>query len=671
MSETATPNPPIAPAGRDAWRRVAPVATSSITMGVLLAWASWPITAAQLVPQFGLDPSWQASLAMAAHRHLHFGTEVVWTYGPLGFLTTRQLYFPLQAFAALWFHFGLATATFAVLVAALRRHTSLPVAVVVAYAAGFPMAAIWGGEEVLLPLALVIAVRVLSRPSESTRLLPWLTLGALTAFMALEKLGLAGGIGAVTVIALGCSASRGRLRNIGVTAASFSVGFPVGWFGTGNRVGNLAAYARSAREAAVGYPAMALDPVAGYHRFVIVAGLVAIAVIAMAATYARRLRYPPVETDREPGLPGDGERVAFPAAAGMVGATALVLWLLFKEGFVRQIQHQVVFFAAIPLIIAAFVLGPAPTPRDEERTRPATRSGVRLVVALLVASLIAFASFGPVPATFADPITSARGFLGTLRGIALASRRHDVVNAARAAQQSYYAIPPAMLARIGSSTVDVDPVEQSVAWAYPTLHWKPLPTLQSYFAYTGALDRLNVDAIDSRHAPQFILRQRPWTIDGRRADFDAPATRIAIECNYRPVAATSRWQLLEHTDGRCGTPRELGRVHVRFGESVTVPGAAADEMVVARIDLHLPWWWRLADTLYKPPMITMRVDDAAVASRFLAGTASQPHLMAPARTTDFRPPFRAFPIHTFELGVAGTSSAGYSATITFSAIPMA
>ena len=90
------------------------------------------------------------------------------------------------------YHFATAAAAFAVLIAAVRRSTSLPIAVVVAYVAGYPLVVVWGGSEVLLVLALVLTVRVLSRGAGRQRGdRPVARLRqALTAFTALEKLSL-------------------------------------------------------------------------------------------------------------------------------------------------------------------------------------------------------------------------------------------------------------------------------------------------------------------------------------------------------------------------------------------------------------------------------------------------------------------------------------------------
>ena len=40
-------------------------------------------------PPLELDPSWHAALEYATVHHLQFGTQIVFTFGPLGFLSTR------------------------------------------------------------------------------------------------------------------------------------------------------------------------------------------------------------------------------------------------------------------------------------------------------------------------------------------------------------------------------------------------------------------------------------------------------------------------------------------------------------------------------------------------------------------------------------------------------
>src|SRR5689334_24647044 len=102
-----------------------PVVTSTPFLSVVLAMLAWPGRTSPLVPQAGLDPSWHAGLAMAAHHGLPFGTRMVFTFGPLGFLSSPTLYYTNQALLAFVFRFALGTALFAVLVSAIRRYVSL------------------------------------------------------------------------------------------------------------------------------------------------------------------------------------------------------------------------------------------------------------------------------------------------------------------------------------------------------------------------------------------------------------------------------------------------------------------------------------------------------------------------------------------------------------------
>jgi hypothetical protein len=67
--------------------RLVRVVGSSWTLGILAALAGWQV--ALMHPFVGLDASWQAALYMAAERGLGFGTQIVFTYGPLGFLNQR------------------------------------------------------------------------------------------------------------------------------------------------------------------------------------------------------------------------------------------------------------------------------------------------------------------------------------------------------------------------------------------------------------------------------------------------------------------------------------------------------------------------------------------------------------------------------------------------------
>src|SRR5208282_2552900 len=89
-------------------------------------WIGWPACFALVFtsafflsgtqpPPLELDPSWHAALEYAAAHHMQFGTQIVFTFGPLGFLSTRtslgHLLGARIAFAFFWSALVALTAT--------------------------------------------------------------------------------------------------------------------------------------------------------------------------------------------------------------------------------------------------------------------------------------------------------------------------------------------------------------------------------------------------------------------------------------------------------------------------------------------------------------------------------------------------------------------------------
>jgi hypothetical protein len=100
--------------------------------GIVVAVLTWRI--AMETPAPGLDPSWNAGLAMAVHDGLHFGQDVVFTYGPLGFLQGQIVWFSGLAVLS-FFYNSIVFVLFCVgLVWALRRRLPLLPSAAIAFA---------------------------------------------------------------------------------------------------------------------------------------------------------------------------------------------------------------------------------------------------------------------------------------------------------------------------------------------------------------------------------------------------------------------------------------------------------------------------------------------------------------------------------------------------------
>ena len=181
---------------------------------------------------------------MAAHDHLAFGSRVVFTFGPLGFLVSPEFFFISTTVLAFLFTLAFTTALFAMLVWALRRALPLPVAVVVAYFAGgiSLVSALGFGTDVapedVLALVLIVCVSALGRGGdEPPPRWVWIGLGGALGIFSLVKLSLGIGIGVALLITLVCLPAE-RWRALGGVVMGAVPMFCVGWFGTGNGFGN-------------------------------------------------------------------------------------------------------------------------------------------------------------------------------------------------------------------------------------------------------------------------------------------------------------------------------------------------------------------------------------------------------------------------------------------------
>src|ERR1700682_6530446 len=95
---------------------------------VLVAAGGLYLAVAIIVPisrgMSGLDESWRTAIGMAAHDHLVFGRDVMFTYGPLGYLLEANPASPLAGATAVA-HVAFALAVVAIALLRARSFSSL------------------------------------------------------------------------------------------------------------------------------------------------------------------------------------------------------------------------------------------------------------------------------------------------------------------------------------------------------------------------------------------------------------------------------------------------------------------------------------------------------------------------------------------------------------------
>ncbi len=393
------------------WLRWNRLVTSSAFIGVALTVLTWPYSASSLIVPNGLDSSWQTALAIAAHAGIPFRTHIVFTYGPLGFLQNQQVNYVGTSEASFVFNFALSSAVLGTMVWSLRRAVPLVVAAAVAYIFGATLQAVGAQIEDVLALVLVACVAVLIR-SEEDPAPPWvwMALGGVLSVFALVKVSFGVGIAAALILTVACLPS-GRWRVLGYVSAGAIPTFLLCWFGTGNSFGNIIAFARSSIAIIGGYaPVMSLEVPSRAYTYG-----VALPVVVLIGAFAAA---------HGSGLPQRARiRIGL--------ATLVIVWMVFKEGFVRHDAHDLIFFAAAPLVLVAFA--------------PRRRSWALAPGVLMLTGLFLIAAIGVLPLV-PRPDVAVQNFSSEAATIASAGRTAAVIEQSRRSLQNLYALPNQMVA---------------------------------------------------------------------------------------------------------------------------------------------------------------------------------------------------------------------------------
>ncbi len=528
------------------------VALSTPLLGTAITILTWPWRYVEPGP--GLDPSWVAGLYMEIANGFHAGTQIVFTYGPLGFLNYPMVFEVWPArLAMVWAalsHLALYTG---LLWASRRAFGLIPAFLLTLFAALIPLA-----DPTVLAALVIGTAALLGDWTPRNRLLLAAGLGTLSGIQLLSSMR-AGPI----LVAVGFGVLLGlpdRRRSYPVFLGTLAGTFFLLWFATGQGLGNLWDYAVNTASVVSGYSdSMGVGDLETYWQVPasIVAG-VTIAVLTAAAVWRRdRLRQ-----------------------AGLALAVAAVTYSLYKHAVVRLSPHGVGLF-----LVSMLAVGIALTPFVR---RALAIGGIAVLVTIAVIgnqeAMRASLDFGH----------RVRDFGRDIEIFALPGRAEEAREAGREIMVADYQLSPAELKLLRSGSFHSVPTEAGVAWAYD-LDWDPLPVFQQYSAYTARLDQLNAAKLESSTAPEVLLWNNsslgdpnavnaPGALDSRWPAFESPAQMLQMFCHYRMVRWNERWSVLRRGPDRCGRERPIETVTVPNGERVRLPAVGKDEALVLRVD---------------------------------------------------------------------------------------
>lgn len=576
-----------------------------------------------------LDPSWVIGVNWALTRGLAWGREIVFPYGPLGFLHENYLVDVELFRLSVVFELAL----YALLVAALYGFTKA-VELDLRWTAAFvgvlvllPLPALDFHGPIVLALLVFLTLRrvrggsgAVSRPAVAgiTFLAALLSLIKLTLLVAAVGLICLFGL-ALAVPRLESLRARGALRASTLRKAASATITPVlayaGWFlllwmAAGQPLAALDDFLLTGYDLVSGYSsAMGL---VHFHRFTalglgsatllpVLGATFLVALVILLAEAARRM----AATD-----------VDVPVLFLLIALLGVAL-IAFKHGFVRFDGHVFGFLSTAPLVaLLAVSLSRTRLSKPAGGGVPSPSSDLAVAGLAILAATAAFASF-PLAPLRPGIVEHAGGYRQAALFFVDGERARAYVEEQKARILDAYALPDPAGVRetIGDRSVDAVPWDVALLWAMD-LEWVPRPAFHSYATYTARLDEMNARAL--RDAPPEYVVYRHLAIDGQHPMYANPLTLRTLAGGYDHVSDPGGgYMLLRRSDD----PQEirlepLARTTAAFGERIPVPDPGAP--VYATIHVRYSLRGRVLKTLYKPARIYIQLhsEDTGASRRY-------------------------------------------------------
>jgi len=622
----------------------------------------------------GLDQSWQIGLTEAHLHALQFGTDIVFTYGPLGYLimgaANQETYTAMLACSI-----AIALLCAGLVLSSAARSSSIAGELIFASTLMIVFAASRGQLLYVIVAAWTLGAFRDKKPAP----LAALALGLFSGISSLAKFefALAAGAGGFLLFAVRVVSARrsgagtqghlveflsflaGFLGAYGFAFAGLDYGTPVSlalaailllsatlvrWVRSiDGRVGGSIALASALLLALSpscrAFTIASLQISSGYSSALSAEGDPVLVVLALCCAVLLGLL-----------IVANLRAVTLPVAI----ALAVAIFVSFKEGFVREDSHVIGFFLITVLVAGAVARFSA---------------GRRLFAINLTCVLPLLLALNVVAQRFGYPDLAATPFsVATLSDDASGVARAISVQPGDVARTFAYNLAPDRLPagarlEIGTQTAEALPSETS-AVAANDLRWDPEPVFQAYQVDTAALDDLNASHLEQRGAARILYA---WdTIDGRYPFWDQPAAYEALLCRYRvddavssPVSTQGGMEmlLLSRTLPRCGRPRAGAARDYAWDQEIPI-GRPAAGLTFATVSIRYSPVGLLMKTFFRIPPVYVTAEGAGdVTYRFLAETAGDGVLVSPfpqtlldvkhiLQRTGQSPAIRSFSIHS-------------------------
>ncbi len=580
------------PAERTAWRVAGQWLAGASTLLYLL---SRVVPCVPPDPQAILDYSFPQVLHEGFARNLQFGRELIYTFGPWGFLATGYLPATHLLHVTIWTVLAVLFWRVGWQVAGQLTENPLCRGLWLILFTGLPGYSLDYFEWNVL--FLFFHFFTAHRPFTRTHALMAVALaliGWIKFSVLLMTLVVIGTIAADTIF---------RHRRFPWIVVVFGVSMVSFWFAAGQHFSTVGPYFLNSWRIASGYTeGLALSSKwAGQELlfFLVVAPLVCWQTVALAR--------------------GKVRHSGIFVLAGLVA----IVFLTFKHGFVRHDVHaESVPLALLLLCLLNLAVGWRPLGSQRGWIRWAHFAPLIAIICWAGLARVRYMDTNLLsdfartfsPGNLVEPIRLLTGSQRTRTEYAAAYDRF----------RAKFPIPPF------AGTADEYSFNQVALFAHG-IPYRPRPVIQSFTVYTPELAKLNASHLASDRAAENILLDL-CTIDNRFPAQEDALSWPEFLTRYDIQAIKPPFVLMK----RAPTPRAwslepIGETSLRFGQSLAMP-AVTGGPIWAKIEINQTLPGKLVSTLYKPPLLTLNVvrrDGRQLRYRLVPGMVRAGFLLSP------------------------------------------
>lgn len=562
----------------------------------------------QFGPLPNAESSWSVVLEYAYRNNFQFGKDIVFTYGPLGFLNTvisqGEIIAVRVIFALYWaLVVALSTVGLARRVSGTTQAAFIIWALPVSYCSYDEAFA----DYMLLPvlLVLIFSYTVLSGELRNKKLLTATLLPAIAIISLIKFTFLLAALLCMAISAF-IQYRQGNSRYCILIPAAFSSMVLSCWHFSGQNLSTLIPWLSASLEIMSGYTeAMFIAP----KKNVLIGSTVSGALFLASGFLALR------------STRNDLQK------AGLITLTGLYAFLIWKQAFIRADSwHLVSFIYGLPLISAPLL----DRSFCEQSSMKLRRAAILLYFGIISSCIVA--AYAENPAWSVKIIRWPAHLLENARlvfKIVSGEWRSCYTNTYLSRQYTQQPNLPRSKNLVGDTPVDV---LSSTAWAAlaNNLNYHPRPVIQGYSVYSPGLQDRNLELFRSMQRPPYLLMKLE-TIDKRYPTLDDATALVFILQNYLPVIREGDFILLQQQQHIKSSPHKLIYEQVITFEEKVDLSAWNDKPLFMQVSMKPTLFGKVMSQIYQPPeiFITTVTKGKEQQFRFIPLMAERGFLLSP------------------------------------------